>query len=71
MLFLMTMLTSLFCCSFCLFYTKKTYLSVCGKTTIHSTAMGDVLIERKFNYLLYDISHMQIGLSEHQRQMLT
>ena len=32
--------------------------------------MGDVLIERKFNYLLYDILHMQIG-TEHQRQTLT
>ena len=57
----MTMLTSLFCSSFWLFYTKKTYLSVCGETTIYSTAMGDVLIEQKFNYLLYDILHMQIG----------
>ena len=57
----MTMLTSLFCCSFWLFYTKKTYLSVCGETNIYSTAMADVLIERKFNYLLYDILHMQIG----------
>ena len=35
--------------------------SLCGETTIYSTAMGDVLIERKFNYLLYDILHMQIG----------
>ena len=57
----MTMLTSLFCCSFWLFYTKKTYLSVYGETTIYSTAMGDVLLERAFNYPLYDMLHLQIG----------
>ena len=32
---------------------------VCRETTIYSTAMGDVLAEREFNYLLYGI--LQIG----------
>ena len=63
MLFLMTMLTSLFCCSFLVLYNKNTCLNVCGETTIYSTAMGDVLLEREFNYLLYGICllHVQIG----------
>ena len=42
-------------------YKKKTYFSVCGETTVYSTAMGDVLIQWEFNYLLYDMLHMQIG----------
>ena len=49
-----TMLTSLFGCSF-VFLHKKTCLNVGGETTIQSTAMGDVLLEREFNYLLYGI----------------
>ena len=36
-------------------------LSVGGETTIYSTAMGDVLLERNFNYLLYGISRVLIG----------
>ena len=31
------------------------------ETIIYSTAMGDVLLEREFNYLLYGILHVQIG----------
>ena len=46
MLFLITMLTS---------------LSVCGETAIYSTAMGNILLEYEFNYLLYGILHVQIG----------
>ena len=50
MLFLMTMFTSMF---FSLHFIIKACLSVCGETTIYSTAMGDVLLlEREFNYLL-------------------
>ena len=30
-------------------------MSVCGEKTIYSTAMGDVLLEREFNYLIYGI----------------
>ena len=45
---------------------KSSIYSVRGETTIYSTAMGDVLLERKFNYLLYGISHVLIGLSENQ-----
>ena len=56
----MTMLTGLFRCSFCNFIIN-TCLSVCGETTIYSTAMRDVLLEREFNYLLYGILHVQIG----------
>ena len=60
MLFLMTMLTGLFRCSFCNFIIN-TCLSVCGETTIYSTAMRDVLLEREFNYQVYGILHVQLG----------
>ena len=60
MLFLITMLTSLFAVHSDYFITKPC-LSVCGVTTIYSTAMGYVLVEREFNYLLYGILHVQIG----------
>ena len=50
--FFKTMLTRRFCYSFCFFYNKKTCFSV------HSTAIGDVLLEREFNYLLYDIIYV-------------
>ena len=46
-------------------------MSVCGETTIYSTAMGDVLLEREFNYLLYGILHVQIEYYEHQRHTPT
>ena len=36
-------------------------LSVCGETTIHSTAMRDVLLKQKCIYLLYGISRVLIG----------
>ena len=55
------MLNRLFCCSFLLFYNKKSCLNVCGETTNYSTAMCDISLEREFNYLLYDISQVQIG----------
>ena len=32
----------------------------------YQCAMGDVLLEREFNYLLYGILHVLIGLSENQ-----
>ena len=32
-----------------------------GETTIYSTAMGDVLLERELNYQLYGVLHVQIG----------
>ena len=35
--------------------------TVCGEKTIYSTVIGDVLLEREFNYMLYGISHVQIG----------
>ena len=35
-------------------------MSVRGETTIYSIAMGDVLLERKFIYLLYGISHVNL-----------
>ena len=40
---------------------KKTCLSVCGGTTVNSAEMGDVLLEREFNSLLYGISRVLIG----------
>ena len=43
------------------YFIIKTCLSVCGETTIYSTVMGDVLVEREFNYLLYGILHVQMG----------
>ena len=35
-------------------FVKKTSLSVFGEKIIHSNAIGDVLLEREFNYV-YDI----------------
>ena len=55
MLFLTT-LTRLFSCSFWIFYNKKTCLNVYGEKTVHSSAMGDVSLEREFG-----ISHVLIG----------
>ena len=40
---------------------KKTFLSLCGETTIYSIAICNILLERGFNYLLYSILHVQIG----------
>ena len=53
------------------FIIKNTCLSVCGETNIYSTAIGDLLLEREFNYLLFGILDVQISESEHQRQTLT
>ena len=55
-----TMLNRLFCCSFLLFYIKKSCLSVCGGATTYSTAMRDKSLEREFSYLLYGILQGQI-----------
>ena len=51
----------LLCCFQCLvcfavhsdYFLIKTCRSVCGETTKYSTAMGDVILERVFKYLLY------------------
>ena len=36
-------------------------VSVCGETTVYTTAMGDILLERKFHYLLYGMWRVLIG----------
>ena len=59
MLFLMTMLSCFAVHSD--YFIIKTCLRECGETTIYSTAMGDVLLEREFNYQLYGLLHVQIG----------
>ena len=40
---------------------SNNYHLLWGETTIYSAVMGDVLLEQKFNYLLYGILHVQIG----------
>ena len=58
MLFLMTMLTICFAVHSD-YSIIKTCLSVCGETTIYSTATGDVLLGPEFNYLFFGILHVQ------------
>ena len=61
MLFLMTMLTSLFCCSFWLFYNKKNMFERMWRDDYLLYCNEYVLLEREFNYLLYGVLHVQIG----------
>ena len=49
------------------YFIITTCLSVCGETTIYSTAIGDVLLERKFIHLLYGILHVLIGGANRER----